>query len=115
MTQVTIIYEGEVKESIPSFRLDDFGEQLDFHFVEEDGDAFDLTGMTVEFKAKRLNDLDEFLFTETLTITDETAGEANVVFADGNMSEKGSFDGLLVISDADVIQKTIPLGYLNIY
>ena len=107
-----IIFEGETTSKLPDLNLNNHGQILSFHIFNKNGSAVDLTTATITFNAKKLNDFDEYLFTESATITNPTSGYCEVTIPD-SITELGSFECSLVITDTSVT--TINLGYLNIW
>ena len=111
---VRMILEGEVIRQLPTMEVGDFGKILEFHIVREDGYAVDLTGKTVTFKARKLNQFNEYLFEEPATLGDAENGEASYEIQDTDLSEEGVFSASLEISEASVNNESLPLGFLYV-
>ena len=107
-----MIYEGETIQSLPSFYMEDFGQRLDFHIINENTSAVDLTGYTVKIKAISLYD-GSTLFFKTCTVSDETAGYCYFIVSDTDFSEYGTFICELELTML-TNKETISLGHLNL-
>ena len=109
-----IIYEGKVVDKLPTLQVDDYGDVFTFHIVNEDGSAVDLTDQTINFKAKKLNDFDEYLIDAACVITDAEAGYCTFTIVSGSLDTEGSFASSLELVKAATNQFSIELGYLNV-
>lgn len=112
--KANIIYEGKIMRELPDFEIGDFGEEISFDILKENGEAVDLTDRTVKFKAKKLNEFNEYLIDADCTITDIIGGKCRYTLIEGKLIEKGSFSCSLEIIETDAIKSSISLGYLNI-
>ena len=108
-----IIYEGSVVDNLPELEVGDKGIDISFDIIQENGAAVNLAGMTIQFKAKKLNDFDEYLFSKSCSITDEPGGRLKLSIIDGNLSDSGSYLCSLELTKTD-FKSSISLGYLNI-
>lgn len=111
--RASIIYEGKVLDNLPDLEVNDKGMEIIFHIIQENGSALDLTGMTMKFKAKKLNDFDEYLINKEGTLTDETAGYCKVEIEDADLSEAGTFEASIELTKTDY-KSSITLGYFNV-
>jgi len=114
MAKSYIIYEGEVVDDLPRFYVDNFGGTITFHIYNENTSSYDLTDCTVVFRAKDINNFEEYLFTKTCSVTDAESGYCNVTLEDGDLDTSGSYNCSLLITKTGV-NTTISLGYLDVF
>ena len=107
-----IIYEGSVITELPNLYKNDFGQVLEFHIINEDTSAVDLTDYSITMKVINIID-NSILFSKACTVTSVTSGYCAYTFADGDLSDSGSFRCELELSKSSV-KETINLGYLNL-
>jgi len=113
--ETIMIYEGSTIDNIPYFEVGDFGQTITFHIIQQNGAAVDLTDKVIVFKAKKINNFDEYLIVgSNCVVTDAVSGYCTYTFADGQLSEEGSFFAGLEITESGVDHNSISLGYLNI-
>lgn len=107
-----VIYEGETAAELPNFYVEDFGQTLNFHIMNENTSAVDLTDYTITIKAISMED-DSVLFSGSCAISNAVSGYCNYSFVDGDLSAAGSYIFELELVKTGV-KETINLGYLNL-
>ena len=108
-----IVYEGEASTKLPRLYMDDYGQSITFHVINENTSAVNLTDFTVTFIVKKLNQFDETLFQEVCTITDTENGYCRLDIPD-ELKEQGTFDAFLKLEKTGFNER-INLGHFNIW
>lgn len=107
-----IVYEGSSIQQFPNVFEDDYGKTFTFHIINENTSAVNLTSAAVTIRAISIYD-SSILFTKACSITSATSGYCQYTVADGDLSDNGSYNMELQITNNGV-KETINLGYLNI-
>lgn len=111
-----IIFENEIVEKLPDFKLNDYGQDITFYIKNRNNSSVDLTNYTIKLFAKKLDytSVNKYLIENLCSITDAENGICEYTIQETDLLEEGSFDCYLqLISDTTEIK--IPLGYLNVF
>lgn len=110
--KTVVILEGKPYPTMPDLNEDDIGQTLQFVVREFDESLVDLTGGTVTFKIKRINETLNKI-SAVCTLDDPTDGECSYATISGDLDEAGVYDSELQVVLASSTT-TIQLGRFKV-
>lgn len=111
---IVTVDNQNLANKLPSFVKGEFGFDIGFALTEDDGSAIVLTGKTVKFQTKNLNDTEKKIDGDC-TIVDEDKGTAKYAVLENDMDEIGIYEAEAEILESGVSARKIKLGTFAIF